>query len=74
MESIEDFIAGLPHQSEETRSALWLLAWTDTDRRESRRLRVAELLQGERQLAGRVNADGRRDWSEGQTGWLTGMD
>ena len=28
-ESIEGFIDGLTHVSEEARSALWLLAWTD---------------------------------------------
>lgn len=73
MESIEDFIEGLPHESEETRSALWLLAWTDTRRRESRHHRVAELIEGERQLAGRVNTNGRRrSWAD--ESWLTGME
>ena len=29
-ESIEGFLDGLTHVSEETRAALWLLAWTET--------------------------------------------
>jgi hypothetical protein len=62
LESIEDFIEGRTHLSEEERSALWLLAWTEI-RRENRRQRVAESIGGERQLAGRVDANGRVDCS-----------
>ena len=53
--SIEDFIEERTHLSEEDRSALWLLAWIETGR-ENRRQRVAELMQGKRQFAGRVGA------------------
>jgi hypothetical protein len=60
LESIEGFIEDRAHLSGEARFALRLLAWTETDR-ENRRQRVAELIEGERQLAGRVNAQHRVD-------------
>ena len=62
LESIEDFIEGRTELSEEVRSALWLLAWSETSG-ENRRQRVAELMSGERQLAGRVSTNGRVDCS-----------
>jgi hypothetical protein len=62
LESIEGFIEGRTDLSEEVRSALWLLAWSEA-RREDRRQRVAELMEGERQFAGRLSASGRVDCS-----------
>ena len=58
-ESIEDFIETRTHLSEDARSALWLVAWSETSR-ENRRQRVAQLMAGERQLAGRVRDNGSR--------------
>jgi len=60
--SIEDFIEDRTHLSEEVRSALWLVAWIETGR-EHRRRRVAELIEGSRQLAGRVGARRRVECS-----------
>jgi len=60
LKSIDYFIEGRAHLSEEDRSALWLLAWSDSGH-ENRRQRVAELIEGERHLAGRVGANGRVD-------------
>ncbi|MGZ6574978.1 MAG: hypothetical protein ACXVHJ_28600 [Solirubrobacteraceae bacterium] len=59
LESIEGFIEGETHVSEEVRSALWLLAWSETSR-ENRRQRVAELMEGERHFAGRLSVGGGR--------------
>jgi hypothetical protein len=42
-EAIERFIDGLTHMSEEARSALWLLAWTETSK-ENRLQCAAELI------------------------------
>jgi hypothetical protein len=56
LEAIEDFIENGTHLSEESRSALWLFAWTETAR-ENRPHRVSEAIEGERQLAD------RRQWS-----------
>ena len=64
LESIEGFIESGPHLSEDVRSALWLLAWSETSR-ENRRQRVAELMAGKRQYAGRLIAGGRVDcWAD----------
>ena len=65
LESIEGFIAGETNLSEEVRSALWLLAWSET-RSENRRQRVAELMEGERHFAGRLSVGGRVDcfWAD----------
>jgi hypothetical protein len=60
LESIDYFIESRTQLSEEERSALWLLAWSKSGR-EERRQRVAELIEGERHLAGRAGADGRVD-------------
>jgi hypothetical protein len=60
LKSIEGFIEGKTQLPEEERSALWLLAWSET-RRENRRQRVADLMEGERQIAGRLSASGRVD-------------
>ena len=64
LESIEGFIEGETHLSEEIRSALWLFAWSET-RREHRRQRVAELMEGKRQFAGRLIANGRNQFGLG---------
>lgn len=55
LKSIEHFIEDRISLSGDARSALWLLAWTETSR-ENRRQRVAELMEGTRQLAGRADA------------------
>ena len=48
LKSIEDFIEDRTHHlSEEARSALWLLAWSETNR-ENRPRRVGELMRAER--------------------------
>jgi hypothetical protein len=60
LESIEHFIEDRTHLSRDVRSALWLLAWTETSR-EHRRQRVAELIAGKRQFAGRVGVNRRVD-------------
>ena len=60
LESIEHFIADRSHLPGEVRSALWLLAWTEISR-DNRRQRVADLIAGRRQLAGRVDTKGRVD-------------
>ena len=60
LESIEHFIEDRAHLSRDVRSALWLLAWTETSR-ERRRQRVAELIAGKRQFAGRVGVNRRVD-------------
>jgi len=53
--SIEDFLEGRTDLSEENRSRLWLIAWSETSR-ENRRQRAGVLIEGERQLVGRVGA------------------
>ena len=42
---IEDFIENSVRLSDESRAALWLLAWTETSR-EQRHQCIAEMLQG----------------------------
>ena len=59
-ESTEDLIENRTHLTGEGRSALGLLTWSETSR-ENRRQRVAELMEGERQFAGRLSANGRVD-------------
>jgi hypothetical protein len=58
LESIDHFIESRSHLSEEERSVMWLFAWSKSAR-ENRRRRVAELIEGERHLAGRAGANGR---------------
>ena len=65
LESIEGFIEDRTHLAEEVGSALSMLAWSET-KHENRRQRVAELMNGERQLAGRVSANGRVDCSSAE--------
>jgi len=62
LESIEGCIECRTGLSEEVRFALSLWAWSETSR-ESRRQRVAALMEGERQFAGRLSASGRVDCS-----------
>jgi len=68
--SIEDFIEDRTHLSEEDRSALWLVAWIETGR-EHRRQRVAELMEGRRQFAGRLGVRRRVDfsWADESVAW-----
>jgi hypothetical protein len=60
LESIDYFIESRTQLSEEERSVMWLLAWSRSGR-ENRRQRVAELIGGERHLAGRAGASGGVD-------------
>jgi len=57
-DSTGDFLEDRSRLSEEVRSTLWVLAWRESSR-ENRRQRVAQLMEGERQLAGRVSANRR---------------
>ncbi len=43
LEDIEKYIEGCVHLPEDSKSALWLLAWTETNRHERRRA-VVELI------------------------------
>jgi hypothetical protein len=58
--SIDRFIEGRTRLSEVDRSGVWLSAWSESGR-ENRLQRVAELIDGERHLAGRVGANGGVD-------------
>ena len=60
LKSIDYFLEGRTHLSEEDRSVLWLLAWSA---RGNRRQRVADVIEGERHLAGRVGVSDRVDRS-----------
>jgi hypothetical protein len=51
---IELYIDTCAHLSEETRSALWLVAWTQTNRHERRRA-VGQLIAGSGYDLGREN-------------------
>jgi hypothetical protein len=61
LKSVDQFIEDKTPLSEEERSAVWLLARSSESGRENRLQRVAELIEGGRQLAGRVRADARVD-------------
>ena len=71
-ESIEVFIDDLIHVSEETRSALWLLAWTESSK-ENRLQCVAELINGERDLAAPGDRFGCRRVPGRDQGTLVGI-
>jgi hypothetical protein len=60
LHSIDYFIEGRAHVSERERHPPWLSAWSESAR-ENRLRRVAELIEGERHLAGRVDANARFD-------------
>jgi hypothetical protein len=67
--STEDVTEDRTDLSEEVRSAPWLSAWIETSP-ENRRQRVAELMEGKRQFAGRLGARRHIDysWADGDAG------